>query len=171
MPPQKSKARAKRPKRNWVNLKFRAGLALGGLANDTAIKQAIIDLVDDFYCYSAQAVWTLRDLAPGQGPIDVGFCDGNYTTLQILEALDASPVGKSDKISLEKTKRDIRPVGSFPGTTESEALKNGETVYRKLLFPISSSSIFECYAVNRSGAVLTTGSVVHVAGNLTGWWL
>ena len=167
MPPVK-KARGKKP---WVRLKVNVGFALLTLADATALLQTIIDNVDDFFWYSSQLSWSLLNLTAGEGPIEVGLCDGVYSVAQIKEAVDASPTGRSDRIALERTKRSVRGVGQFNGLTTEESLNNGLPVYTKTLINMSGSSVMSAYALNRSNGPLTTGAVINITGVLVGYWL
>ena len=160
----------RRSRRKWVNWTVVSAITLSTLADATAIEGVVLDNTDDLFLYSALCTWNLRNATAGEGPIEVVLADSAYSVGQIIEALDASPVSKSDKINLERTKRHVRLVGALPGITTEEVLNNGNPVYTRCMFPVSATSAVSAFAINRSGAQLAGGTVVRVTGRLVGYW-
>lgn len=152
-------------------IKVNATLALSTLANNTALAGDIIDLNDDIRVISSDLTWTLRDLTAGEGGIDVGLNADAYTVAQIAEALDASPSDRGDQVSLEHSRRKVRLVGTFDGQLANEVLNDGKKIRtRKLYWNFAADRDLQMFAMNRSGATLTTGSELKVSGVLYCQW-
>ncbi len=161
----------RRPKRDWVRFPVQGKLTLSTLADATAIKTTILDNVDDVFWYSSQLKWGLLGGTAGEGPIIVGLLDNAYSVAEIIEALDASPVGRSDRVALERSRRSVRNIGQFSGLVTDEVLNDGKPVYNKTLIRMSNASAFAAFAMNRSGSALTGGQIISFDGVLTGYWL
>jgi len=170
-PATRRRAPQRRTKRKWVTWPVTSIISLTTLAAATALEANLLDNVDEAHFYSARGSWSIRDLTPGEGPIQVGFNDGVYSAAEIVEAVDASPTSRSDRINIERAGRAVRNVGAFPGEVSQEVLNDGRMVYTKVLMNMSGSSVLNIYAINRSAAALTTGAVVRFEGLLTGYWL
>ncbi len=165
----KRKGRKRTP---LVPLKFVVDLPLltaadnGGVATGT-----LAALEQGFEVISTDLTAVLRDLSAGEGPIEFGLAAAAYTVAEIIEALDASPIQQYGT-EMERSKRSVRSYGKFEGAVDSQAsLNDGLPVRRKMflrLFPGAASP--KVWAVNRSGAPLTTGGVVEVSGTHWGRW-
>jgi len=156
--------------RDWFTAKVSGSFALSTLGSGTALAATLLDIDDDCFIYSTNMLIAIRGLTPGEGPIEVGLASDSMSVANIIEALDASPTARDDRIALERTGRPVRRLGVFDGQSATEKLNNGLEIYRKLLFPLTQSRILDQYAVNRSGATLTTGSTVDFFGRIHGYW-
>jgi len=156
--------------KNFVVLKVQANLTLATLASDAAIDAQLLSIDDDLSLISADLLWAIDGLTVNEGPIEVGLNSDSLTPAQIVEALDASPSNRGDRIALERTGRPVRTGGMFAGQVANENLNNGQFVRVKLRFPLSQNQELNHYAVNRSGATLTTGASVRVSGKIYARW-
>ena len=169
MPPKRSSRKRGRDP-NFVVFKVEAELALVTLAGNTALSGALHSLADDVYLISADLTWSIRNHTAGEGPIEVGLSQSGMSAANIIEALDASPVNRGDRIALERSGRPVREVGQFPGLLSEEVLNNGNLFRTKIKFVISETQTLSMYGVNRSGAALTTGTVVGARGKIYARW-
>ena len=166
----KANSRSRGRSKNFVVLKVHNAQALTTLANDTVSLSELLNIEDDVRLISADLTWSLHELTPGEGPILVGLTLSSLTAAQVLEAIDASPTNRGDRIALERTSRPVRDVGSFPGVAASEVLADGRPIRTKLRFKMSENQNLEQFAVNRSGAALTTGALLEVSGKVFAEW-
>jgi len=171
MPPSRRSRNQRKRDKDFVVLKVAANLALGALANDVVIAGDLLDLNDDLKVISTDLTWGMRDHTPGEGSIGVGLNIDSYTVGEIAEALDASPTDRADAIALERSSRKVRTVGKFAGILAEETLNDGKPIRsRKLYWSLANDRDLQLHAVNRSGATLTTGTVITVEGNVYATW-
>ncbi len=170
MPPKRSYSR-KRSRKNFVAIPYKFTIALGTLANGIVISIPFQTLGEDLYIISVDAAWSLRNLTAGEGPISVGFAHGDYSVTEIKEALDAEVTDPDDKIAMERSRRQVRVVGSFPGLNTEEVLNHGNKLRQKIGFSIGDGHFLQGWAQNDSGnANLTTGANVLISGHIYGRW-
>ncbi len=131
----------------------------------------ISPVLDPHVVISADLNWSVRDLTPTEGPVEVGLSTNDLSITEIIESLDAVPSGRDDVIALERTKRPVREVGMFSGVAAEEVLNDGKPIRTRMGFRHSATTATNIFAVNRSGATLTTGGVVTVTGKLYVRWL
>ncbi len=168
---KKNNRRNAKNRRNFVAIPFTAQITLSTLASVTAIlTTTIATLAEDLFIISVDALWSLRDLTPGEGPIEVGFAHDDLTVAEVQEALNAELVDPDDIITRERARRPVRRVGIFSGLGESETLNDGRVLRQAIKFMIGDGHTLNCYALNRSGATLTTGAIVHINGTIFGRW-
>jgi len=169
--PRKKKSFNRR--KNFVVLPYFASITLGTLADNTVVTDSILDavLTEDIFIISMDCLWTLRGLTAGEVPIFVGMAHGSLTVAQILEAIDASPLGPDSIIAREQARRPVRKIGYF---SDFEATDQGMTetgmIRKKIKFSVGDGIAINGYAVNRSGGALTTGATVLMNGNIYGRW-
>ncbi len=97
----------------------------------------------------------------GEGPILYGLGRDLESVTLLKEALEADPQGFSDKDELEKTTRNVMVLGYLSDI--GSAVSNQWQGMRKIKFPwklIPEGSDLQVWAFNRSGATLTTGTIV-----------
>ncbi len=158
-------------RRGFVAIPFTAQITLSTLASVTAIlTTTVAELAEDLFIISIDALWSLRDLTPGEGPIEVGFSHDDLSTSEVQEALNAELVDPDDIITRERARRPVRRVGMFSGLAESEVLNDGRVLRSRIKFMIGDGHTMNVYALNRSGATLTTGAIVHINGTIFGRW-
>ncbi len=145
-------------------------LTLGTLAASDVVKVNFNDSVDEeAWALSAELVWSLRDLTPGEGPIIVGLAHSDYTDPEIEAFLEAAASWKRGNLTEQEiAKRKIRMVGIFPGEVAEEVLNDGRPIKTKLSFNLITAATVAMWAFNKSGAVLTTGGIITAEGHV---WL
>ncbi len=166
-------------RRPLVTIPDAVNITLGALANDVAVPSAAVAITDDFFCYSVDVDAVLRDLTLGQGPIRMGWNNNDLSSAEVVEALNAIPLGASDIIERERAKRPVRLFGNFDGssggvatgTAYAERLNDGKTLRVKVMRKFSKNIGMQFFAINRSGATLTTGGIIGIDSRWYGRWL
>ncbi len=148
-------------------------MVLGALADDTVIIQteALRAMNQDCQLISSDQSWSIHNHTAGEGPIIIGVASSDLTVTEIKEAIQAAPVSATDVPAIEHAKRRVRTIGQFPGLNTDEVLMNGMQVRTR--FPILRSaeqSWPQFWAFQKSGAPLTTGTVVIGQGKQYGRW-
>ncbi|MFQ0997904.1 hypothetical protein [Gilliamella sp. CG33] len=161
---KKGKGRGRRSRFQVVRVN--TNLALLTLADTIVLSADITAITQSAYMISADLTWAVRGLTAGEGPIEVGLASADLTDVEIAEALDASPVNESDIIARERTRRPVRHVGVFAGVLTEETLNDGKKIRSKVKMAMGEGTDLEMYARNESGANLTTGAVIEVAGKV-----
>ncbi len=123
-----------------------------------------------FYAVGCSLYWVIRDLTPGEGPIEVGVDHNDLSVGESAEALDAEVVSPSNIIERERASRPVRRSGVFFGLAESEVLNNGKPIRTKMMFSLDPGFNARAWARNKSGAALTTGAIITVTGKMWGRW-
>ncbi len=173
----------KRGNRNFVVIGVAGTQALGTLANDTVIKNALTSAVleEDLYVISTDLSVTVTGLTAGEGhPMTTGVSHSDYTVAQVLENLDNEMLGPGNKIEQEQSRRSVRKMGVMHSegglsgsATDLVAIgRDGSRIIRqKCKFLVSSGKALDIFMWNRSGAALTTGAIMRWSGNIYGRWL
>ncbi len=153
-------------------LKVNAILSLGALAAETAIVQALTQLADDFWAQSCDLSWAWDSATAGDGPIGLGIANGDLSVAEIKEAVNASPVSRSDIVNREHARRPIRQVGQLFGVAGSSMfmLQDGKQVRTKIAMYMAEGTELNAYVFNLGGVALTTGSAIRIYGNIYGEW-
>ncbi len=163
---------SKHRKGRLVVLLINAQITLGTLVDGVAIVANLIQsLTEDIWVHSVDLTWALRGLTDGEVPIQVGISQGDLTVTEVVEAVTAAPTGPGDIIANEKARRPVRISGQFGDGGVDQTLAHGEMIRTKARFLVSDGKAFNAWALNRSGATLTTGAIVRVTGRLYGRWL
>ncbi len=159
-----------RKRSNMVYLPFDVTQVLGTLANDTAATTALQTLTQDFDIYGVKASVTITGATVGEGPIEVGWMLATITGAQLLENRDASPTSQYDVAANEQSRRKVRVFGSSSGEA-NDNLNDGKSIWKKMFLRIpAGTALADIWVLNRSGAALTTGQVVHAQGSVIGRW-
>ncbi len=146
-------------------------ITLSTLASNTVIGADLIAaLTEDLYVISADLMWSLLGHTGGEGPLQVGIAHGDLSVAEIAENLNANVTGPDDIIQMEKARRPVRKAGMFSGLGAQETLNDGKEVRTKIKFSIGDGKAVIAWVVNRSGATLTTGSLIRVDGMIYGRW-
>ncbi len=172
-PKSKIKTKKHNRRKNFVAIPFFSEMALGTLGDDTVVLTSIIgsNFLEDIFCISIDLLATITDLANGEVPIVVGFAHGDLTVTEILEFLGAELVDPDNIIQRERARRPVRRTGQFSDPTGAGHLADGLKVRTTLKFSIGNDHSLSFWAVNRSGAALTTGSIIKLSGTLFGRWM
>ncbi len=159
-------------RRNFVAIPFNTDIVLATLADNTVLPATLFSSAfgEDIYVISIDASWILAGSSSQEGPIFVGFAHGDLSAAEILEALDAEQTDPDDRIAKERSSRPIRRVGGFDAQIANETLNHGVNIRTPMKMSIGNDHFVDAWAVNRSGATLTTGAIIHVNGTLFGRW-
>lgn len=141
-------------------------MALGTLADNTVVGAVLGNTVaNDTYLISADLMASLANHTAGEGPITVGIAHGDLSDAEIEECLEAvASWDNSDQIAQEHRRRKVRTIGVFPGVGTEESLNNGNPIRVRCRFTLHSGLGIKIWAHNRSGAALTTGTLLKVDG-------
>lgn len=146
---------------------FTQGFSLGTIGDLAAVKQALDAVETKQWLISADCTWSIRNLTAGQGPIHVGFAHGDYSTTEIAEwFVNSGSWSQGDRIAQEQARRKCRLVGTFSGVSTEEVLNDGKPVRTRLNFSLEDGQSLAIFAINASGAALTTGSLVYATGKV-----
>ncbi len=154
-------------KRGVKPLKVDFNLALGTLASaDVIIGTLPTTATKREYLISADFYWSLLEKTVNEGPISVGVSHSDYTAAEVEEALEATGSwAVNDKVAQEQARRQVRAAGQFSGEVAGdEVLNDGKPMRLKLGFYVEIGQTLDIWAWNRSGAALTTGSILKCAG-------
>ncbi len=160
-------------KRRLVYIPVSGNLGLTTLGDQSLRAGALhTAFTEDFFCVYTKFTWGLEDLTLGETPITVGLAHNDYSELEISEALSVEVLGPEDLIETERSRRKVRQVGQFNDSSLTEQkIGDGEAVYTTCKFLISDGQAMSLWALNQSGATLTTGSRIRVDGMMVGRWL
>ncbi len=140
---------------------------LSTLADGAVVKSDFDETVNErSLVTSIEATWNLRSGTVGQGPIIVGIAHSDYTAAEIQEVIDnTGSWNEGDKVQQEVAKRLVRIIGSFPGDLADEDLNDGKPVKTRLNWVLLQGQTLSTWALNKSGATLTTGTLVINQGH------
>ncbi len=160
----------KRSTRNFAAIPVLSELSLGTLGDNIVLKDALTSLAQDFFTVSADLTWAIHGLTPTEGPIQFGLAHGDYTVTEIKEAIEAAPISQSDKIALERSRRQVRKVGLFRGEVANESFHDGAIKRVRTKMMLTEGQELAAWVYNTGGSALTTGSQVDVMGTMYGYW-
>ncbi len=135
--------------------------------DDNTVKEGDLgeSTLSGYRVISIDGTWSIHDLTPGEGPIDFGVAHSDYSVAEILQALSSNAGwAPTDLIEMEQSRRLVRLIGTFSGQDANETFNDGKPKRTKLRWPFRANQNMVMFAVNRSGAALTTGAVLEVAG-------
>jgi len=162
--------RRKRRSNNFGVLKFDNQIALSTLGTGAVITITMTGLSQDFYCVSVDCLWAIRGHTAGETPLVFGFANGDLSTTEIQESLDANPASQSDIIAIERTRRPVRYAGQFSGALAEPVFHDGQMKRTKLGIMLNEGVELVGWVRNNSGANLNTGSIVEISGKIYGNW-
>lgn len=160
----------RRTNKNFGVVTFRNASALGTLADNTLQTATMTALAQDFYCASVDCLWAIRDATITDGPITCGFANGDLSSTEITEALDANPTSQSDIIAIERTRRPVRYAGQFDLAETDTVLNDGRRMRTKLKIMLNEGVELVAWVRNESGKSLETGAVLEISGKIYGNW-
>jgi len=157
------------PKRRRFNLRrvrTTPAIALSTLAAGVVVAGGTTGVAPNSYrAVSSEQVWAIENLNTGEGPLVVGYAHSDYTVTEIKEAIDASAsIDPGLKIERERANRLVRIVGVI--TSDVDRLNDGRPLKTRLNWLITPGDEVNIFALNDSGATLTTGAVLHITGNM-----
>ncbi len=167
--------RKKRKFRPYLKGQIEIDLALGTLAADTAVTEAVGDTVtEQAWLSSVKCVYALQDFTAttGDGPIVVGVAHSDYTQAEIEEWIEnSSSWERYDLIAQEVAKRKIRRIGTFQqlaAAENTEVLNDGRPITTKCGWMLGTGQTVQFWAYN-VGLALQTGSQVQIRGHANLW--
>ncbi len=172
MPTQQA-AERKAKSGGLVKIPFNTSLALATLA-DAVVLQANVaggTFAEDFRVTSIRSTWTMRGATPDEGPIMLGYNHGDYTVTEVKENIESQGLSPAGKIEREQANRLVRQIGAFQGAGQDKVLNDGKPIRTKLNWIIQDGIGLEFFAMNQSGAILTTGSIIELFGTMYGFWI
>ncbi len=160
-----------RRSRSLVPLRFQVQLALSTLGNDTALLVGMIPAIQqDFDIITTHLLVAMREHTAGEGPVEFGMAASDYTTTEVVECLDATPLRNSG-VEMERSRRKVRTYGQISGAAADEVPNDGLPIKRRMFLRIAAGmTTGNFFAVNRSGSALTTGSILEITGVHWGRW-
>ncbi len=159
------KGRRTRRKFNLRRVRVSPALPMLTTGSKLALSVDVAGAADGAYrAISLKGTWNLRVLTAGDGPLICGFAFGDYTDVEIEEAIEASAaISVGDAIAQEKADRRVRIVGQLnEGNLE---LLDGKPVSTKLNWLIPIGKTVKLFVYN-DGVALTTGAVVSFNGDM-----
>ncbi len=154
----------------FIGLPVLSELSLSTLGDNQVIKDALTSLAQDFYAISADLTWAIHGFTPTEGPLQFGLAHGDYTVTEIKEAIEAAPISQSDKIAIERSRRQVRKVGLFQGQVANESFNDGRVKRVRTKMMLTEGQELAAWVYNTGGSALTTGSQVDVMGTVYGVW-
>ncbi len=171
---KKRKAKYNR-RRNFVAIPFTAEFVLGTLADDTVLFGNLLGSAfgEDIFVISIDGLWGQQNPTLTEGPIEFGFAHGDLSAAEIREALVAELTNPDDIVAREHARRPVRRVGQFNDSSSAGSViqfNNGNIKRTPLRFSVGNGFQITTWVFNKSGAALTTGQTIHIAGTLFGRW-
>ncbi len=165
------KPRRKRSK-NFVAIPFSEAVTIiDNLDGVVQLDTLLPALTEDLFIVSVDCRWGIANHTPQEGPLEVGLAHGDYTAAELIEFLDANVIDPDDMIANEHSKRKVRRSGLFSGLAQEEVLNNGNAIRTPCKFTVGDGKSFTYWLRNRSGAQLTTGTLLLIQGVVYGKWL
>ncbi len=140
--------------------------ALLTLAALDLIAGAMINASDDnIRLLSVDGQWSVEGLAAGEGPIQFGVADGDYSEAEIEEAIEAAgSINLGDKVAQEQANRFVRSIGII--SAAEPVYNEGKPTKTRLNWTIADGDQLQMWAYNTGAAPLTTGALLRFAGHL-----
>lgn len=167
--------------KGFVAIPVEATLTLGALASKGVAVADLMggNLTEDFYAISADLTAQVLGLTAGEGdPSLLVLAHGDYTAAEIAEHLVVKLLGPGNKTEQERQRRLVRKVGPFysQGLVDQIEMflrgKDGSGLVRTTLkFIVNSGKTLDVGFYNNSGATMTTGATVRIAGTVYGRWI
>ena len=159
---------------NYQRIPVQQEEALDTLGNGTGLVEALTgSFTTPIRITSVDAVWSLRNVTGGEGPIVFGVAHGDYSLAEIeawIELTLGSITGPGDMQDREVANRLIRRIGAFSAATTDETINDGKSLKTRLNWLIPDGKTLQMWTYNASGATLTTGAIVRCSGHLNGFW-
>ncbi len=152
---------------------FNTTIALSTLGSGVVLLQnAIASLGESFYAVSVDSWWASTGHTAAEGPIQVGFAHGDLAVAEIKECIESDLSDPNDIIQRERARRPVRTVGYLrQADATPQVIDGGEKQRTPLRFKLGDGNAINVWASNRSGAQLTTGTIIRCDGVIYGRWL
>ncbi len=156
--------RKRRKFRRYVKGSVDESLQLGTLGARTLITDTWDEtVIERTLITSIDVTWSLGQFTPavGDGPIIVGVAHSDYTDAEIEEVIENSGSwNEGAKIEQERSKRQIRIVGSFFTGPDSAlaivTLNDGKPIHTKLNWILVTGQTLKMFAYNAGSSPLAT---------------
>ncbi len=152
-------------------------VALTTLGNETAIlvpSQYVDALVEDVRLIKLVGSISVKGFTTGEGPIIYGIMNGELSITEIAEVFLSEPKNTNDRGQLEASERAVFPLGVSIGDDivpwgDVQGHAGGSTdapmTFEKTLrWTFANPNGWTYFAINMSGAALTTGGSVAING-------
>ena len=117
------------------------------------------------FALSIDAVYSLRNLTAGQGPILIGIAHSDYTSAEIEEWIENTGSWNEGNLTEQEiSKRKIRQIGIFDGEVADEVMNDGVAIKIPLKFILNQGQGLRLWVYNKSGAAFTDGAYVYADG-------
>ncbi len=147
-------------------------LALSTLASNTLLGGDLVDVMTEKgFILSTEAVYSLQNVTPGEGPISIGWSHSDFTDAEVEAYLEATAgFTSSDKIAQEIQSRGryIKTVGKFNCAVTDETLNDGMPVKTAIKIALETGQTLKFWAYNHHSSALTTGAKINSFGHI--WW-
>ncbi len=164
------KGKPRKRRSGIIAVRLDSALALATLTNATALTTALSPSENvegnSLYCISADLLLSLDSMTPGEGPIIVGCNHDSYSVTQIKEFLESDALDFTNKLEIERSRRQIREWGVFAVAVSGEVLNDGKPLRVRIRFPVELGHSPNIFAFNKSGATLTTGGRLGWSGKM-----
>lgn len=161
---------AKKRRRGFVAIPISFSRVLSSLANDAAESTAMLTFGEDIYLISMDISLVINGSA-GEGPMLFALAHGDLSAAEALESLDAELSDPDDIIAKERARRPVRKLGMVPMSEAEQSLgHDGEIQRRSLRFSVGDAHSLNLVIVNRSGATISSSSVIDAQATLYGRW-
>ena len=158
-------------RKGFVAIPFTGALALAILADETVIKNSIINAFgEDIYCISLDIALGLRGHTASETPLYFGVCHGDLSNTEVLESIISGLIDPDDIIQKERARRPVRKIGGFQGIGAEPVFNDGKKYRQVMKFSVGDTHTVDFWVKNQSGAALTTGTIVEYDGVLYGRW-
>ncbi len=164
-----------------VIIRERQTIALGGLADDAAIKLSQLTLSEDFRMLKSEVICVVNNLATLQGTgLVLGIANNELSVAEIAAAiLINGPLDRNDRDGHEKAMRNVKLVSSLmePGEDSSNVERmfrngaGGPITEVKHRWTYSNPEGWCWFIFNGTGAAITTGASVELIATNYGVWV
>ncbi len=151
-------------------LQVNTSLLAGALAAGDVIAADFPSTVDDnFKAVWAKLWFTTQNFTVGEGPIEAGIAQGDYTAAEIEECLEANASwDRGDLKAKEEGRRMVRRMATFPLVTVDEISNDGKAMFQKLFWDVPNGETLALWI--RASQLLTTGGAVIIEGVIAGYY-
>ncbi len=160
-------------------------MALATLANETAIlipSQYVDLLLEDVRLIKLVASIVAKGFTTGEGPVIVGIMNGELSITEVAETFLSEPKNANDRGNLEASQRavfplavivgdDITPWGDCEAGFGGGSTDAAATIAKNLRWTFNNPNGWTYFAINLSGAALTTGGTIAINGKHFGVWV
>ncbi len=153
-------------------------VAVGALANDTAIKLTGLQVQDSFRMLKSEIIAHIVGLTAAEGEgLWLGICNSDLSVTEIAECLTADgPLQRGKREEEEKANRFVKLIGRFDIKDPSQTFgpcvgpEGGAPITIKPRWTFAESIGYDWFIWNQ-GIVLTTGSTVSLNATSYGVWV